>query len=99
MANVRMDLKIQNKITSSINAIQKKLDALPQEAYKEFVKNTPIRTGNARRNTKLQGDEIQANYNYAQKLNEGYSQQSPDGMTTPTEVFLKKRLNQILKGK
>jgi hypothetical protein len=99
MANVRMDLKIQNKITSSIASIQKKLDALPQEAYKEFVKNTPIRTGNARRNTKLRGDEIQANYAYAEKLNEGYSQQSPDGMTSPTEAFLKKRLKQILKGK
>jgi len=99
MADLRMNLKIQNKITSSIASIQKKLNALPQEAFKEFVKNTPIRSGNARRNTKLQGDEIQANYAYAEKLNEGYSQQSPDGMTSPTEAFLKRRLKQILKGK
>ena len=100
MANeIKMNLNIQNKITSSIARIQKKLDKLPQEAYKEFVKNTPVRSGNARRNTKLRGDEIQANYAYAQRLNEGYSQQSPDGMTSPTEAFLKKRLKQILKGK
>jgi len=99
MSDLRMNLKIKNTITSSLATIQKKLDALPKEAYKEFVKNTPIRSGNARRSTKLVGDEIHANYPYAKKLNEGYSDQSPEGMTEPTEEFLKKRIKQILKGK
>lgn len=92
-------LTIQNNITSSIEKIQKKLDELPKEAHKEFVKNTPIRTGNARRKTKLSKDTIEANYPYAKRLDEGYSSQSPNGMTKPTEDFIKKRMKQILKGK
>ena len=92
-------LTIQNNITSSINKIQQKLDNLPKEAHQEFVKNTPIRTGNARRKTKLNKDTIEANYPYAQRLDEGYSKQSPKGMTKPTEDFIKKRVKQILKGK
>lgn len=92
-------LKIQNNISSSIDKIQQKLDNLPKEAHQEFVKNTPIRTGNARRKTKLNKDTIEANYPYAQRLDEGYSKQSPKGMTKPTEDFIKKRVKQILKGK
>jgi hypothetical protein len=92
-------LTIQNNITSSINKIQQKLDNLPNEAHKEFVKNTPIRTGNARRKTRLSKDTIEANYPYAQRLDEGYSSQSPKGMTKPTEDFVNKRMKQILKGK
>lgn len=92
-------LTIQNNISSSIDKIQKKLEELPKEAHQEFVKNTPIRTGNARRKTKLNKDTIEANYPYAQRLDEGYSKQSPKGMTKPTEDFIKKRVKQILKGK
>lgn len=92
-------LTIQNNITSSINKIQEKLNNLPQEAYKEFVKTTPIRTGNARRKTKLNKDTIEANYPYAKRLDEGYSSQAPKGMTKPTEDFINKRMKQILKGK
>lgn len=88
-----------NKMTSSVKNIQKKLKNLPKEAFTEFVKDTPIRSGHARRSTKLNGNVINANYAYAKRLDEGYSQQSPDGMTKPTEVFIKKRVAQILKGK
>jgi hypothetical protein len=88
-----------NKITSSLKNIQKKLDNLPKEAFTEFVKDTPIRSGNARRKTKLNGNTITAGYAYAKRLDEGYSPQSPDGMTKPTEDFIKKRMAQILKGK
>ncbi|CAB4153401.1 hypothetical protein UFOVP623_22 [uncultured Caudovirales phage] len=100
MANdITMNVNIKNTISSSLAKIQKKLDALPKEAFNEFVKETPIRSGNARRNTKLVGDEIRANYPYAKRLDEGYSQQSPDGMVKPTEAFLQKRMKQILRGK
>jgi hypothetical protein len=63
----------KNTMTASLQRIQKRLDALPQLAYKEFVKNTPIRSGNARRKTRLQKDTIIAAYPYAQRLDEGYS--------------------------
>jgi hypothetical protein len=97
-----------NKITNSVKRIQRKLDKVPQEAYKEFVKNTPVKTGNARRNTKLKGDTIEAKYQYAQVLDKGRhmtrrgmrgSEQAPQGMTKPTEDFIKKRVSQIIKAK
>ena len=88
-----------NKLTPSLRAIQKKLARLPNEAFVQFVKDTPIRSGNARRKTKLIGNKIVAGYNYAQKLDEGFSKQAPDGMTAPTEDFIKNRIAQILKGK
>ncbi len=90
---------VNDNITSSLKRIKAKLKLLPQEAYKEFVKDTPVRSGNARRSTKLNGNVIAANYPYAKRLDEGYSQQAPDGMTAPTEAFIKKRVKQILKGK
>ena len=94
-----MSVKIKNNISKSINGILQKIDHLPKEAYAEFVKDTPIRSGNARRKTKLSGNKIIAGYNYAQKLDEGFSRQAPDGMTKPTEEFIKKRMTQIIKGK
>ena len=86
-------------MSSSLKRIQKKLSNVPKEAYKEFVSDTPIRSGNARRKTKLKGKTIVADYPYAKRLDEGYSKQSPDGMTKPTEAFIQKRVAQILKGK
>ncbi len=86
-------------MSSSLKNIQRKLDNLPKEAYQEFVKETPIRSGNARRKTKLKGKTIVADYAYAKRLDEGYSKQSPDGMTKPTEDFIQKRATQIMKGK
>ena len=94
-----MSVTIKDNITKSLKNIQKNLSVVPKEAYQEFVDETPIRTGNARRKTRLQGKTINANYPYAKRLDEGYSKQSPDGMTKPTEAFIKKRVKQILRGK
>lgn len=97
-----------NTMAASIKRIQRKLDKLPQEAYDVFKKTTPIKTGNARRNTKLKGKTIEANYQYAQVLDKGRhmtrrgmrgSEQAPEGMTKPTEQYIKKRVGQILKAK
>jgi hypothetical protein len=84
-------------MTASLRRIQSQLDRVPQEAYNVFVKVTPKKTGNARRNTKLQGNEIQANYAYAQPLDQGWSKQAPNGMTQPTEQYIKRRLAQIIR--
>lgn len=67
-----------NKVLSTLNE-QKITDV----AHQAFVQNTPFRTGNARRNTLKSGNEIDANYPYAQRLEEGYSDQAPRGMTEP----------------
>lgn len=80
--------------------MKNELKELPEEAYKVFVANTPIRSGNARRKTKLRNKKtIDANYGYAERLDEGYSKQSPKGMVEPTEQFIEKEFIKIMTGK
>lgn len=94
-----MSITIKDNITSSLQRINKQISNLPKEAFTQFVKDTPIRSGNARRKTKLSGNKIIAGYNYAQKLDEGFSKQAPEGMTKPTEQFIEKRMAEILRKK
>lgn len=86
----------ENTIPAATRRIQRQLNKLPDEAYDVFYKETPIRTGNARSKTRLRGDTIDANYPYAQRLDDGYSRQSPRGMILPTMQYLRKRLRQII---
>jgi hypothetical protein len=90
-------------ITLNMSAVSKMFDqaeavakTLPKEALDYFVDSTPIRTGNARRSTRLRGNTIDADYNYAERLDEGYSRQSPKGMSGPTEKFLQKRIDDLI---
>lgn len=89
--------------TKDLNNLLKDVESLKPDllnsAYKFFVAHTPIRSGNARRNTIKTDDAIIADYAYAQRLDEGYSKQSPEGMTGPTLEFLEKEVEKILKGK
>lgn len=75
--------------SNSVNRLNKVLQTLNNKnisdvAYKTFKDKTPIRSGNARNKTKLRGNTIDANYPYAQRLEEGYSKQAKNGMTEPT---------------
>jgi uncharacterized damage-inducible protein DinB len=88
---------VNNGMTASLRRIQSELDRLPQQAYDFWVKATPKDTGNARRLTALKKNEIQANYAYAQRLDEGWSKQAPNGMSQPTEQFIKQRTDKILR--
>jgi hypothetical protein len=93
-----MSVKLtKNAITASVRRIQSLLDKIPQQAYNHWVTITPKDTGNARRRTKLKGNEIQANYAYAERLDTGWSKQAPDGMSKPTEKFIAQRLKQIIR--
>ena len=90
-------------VTLNMSAVSKMFDqaekvakTLPKEAYDVFRDNTPIRSGNAFRSTRLRGNTIDADYNYAERLDEGYSRQSPKGMTGPTEKFLQKRIDDLI---
>lgn len=65
-------------------------------AYKEFVKNTPVATGNARKKTSQVRDEIRAEYPYAGRLDQGYSKQSPRGMVEPTMEWIQRYIKQKL---
>ena len=88
---------VNNGMTASLRRIQSELDRLPQQAYDFWVKATPKDTGNARRQTALKKNEIQANYAYAKRLDEGWSKQAPNGMSQPTEQFIKQRTDKILR--
>jgi len=66
---------------------------ISREAFKKFVDVTPFKSGNAKRSTKLQGNSINADYNYADVLDKGRhmtnrgmrgSKQAPKGMSEPT---------------
>jgi hypothetical protein len=90
---------MSGQIVKRINQLEKALDPnnLAREAFDYFRGITPIRKGNARRSTHLQGDEIQADYAYAQRLDDGYSPQAPRGMTKPTEKFIQEYIRKQVK--
>lgn len=97
----------------------KQIDQLPQQAYDFFnfgkgiidvkgFKGTPIKTGNARRKTKLRKTVIEANYTYAQVLDKGRhltnrgmrgSLQAMEGMTRPTIQYLRLLFRRIIRSR
>lgn len=79
-------------MSASIGKIVARFDELPQDAYDFWKGITPVKTGNARRRTRLQGRKIKANYNYAVPLDNGWSKQAPQGMSEPTERYIKQRI-------
>jgi hypothetical protein len=94
--------KSQDNVISSLNKIQKQLETLAPGAYKVWLENTPVRTGNAKRSTRLRQStstkgEIDANYDYAVPLDQGRSRKSPQGMSRPTLAWLNKTLRSIMR--
>lgn len=68
-------------------------DRVAKQAFKFFVDQTPIRSGNARRSTRLDDTTIVADYAYAERLDTGWSKQAPDGMSAPTEAEIERLMN------
>ena len=92
MATLKKDL-----MTPDLKQRVKQLTTLAREAYTVWLQNTAKKTGNARRSTRLKGDVIEANYAYAERLDQGWSKQTPKGMSKPTEEFIRKRTQKILR--
>jgi len=90
---------VRDGITPDLTAAQRDLRRLPEGAYKIFRSHTPIRTGKARRNTTLRDTVIDANYDYATRLDSGWSNQAPDGMTKPTNDYIRRTLDKIFVGR
>ena len=88
-----------DKISTNVKKKIAQLNAVPGQAYTFFKAHTPIKTGNARSRTTLKKDTIVAAYPYAQQLDDGRSRQAPDGMSKPTEAFVKKTTDKIMKRK
>lgn len=95
MIDIKLD--IQDRITGDITKLKRELGAVPKAAVTEYQKLTPVKSGNARKRTTLKGNSIQANYPYAQRLDEGWSKQAPKGMTKPWELWLQKHLDKLMK--
>lgn len=85
----------RDQITGQIRRVRQQLRQVPQQAYDKFVDLTPVRSGNARRRTRLRGDVIEANYAYAERLDQGWSRQAPQGMTRPWQAWLDRQLRRI----
>jgi len=90
---------VRDAITPSLLLKQRELQKIPLQAKDEFVKLTPKRTGNARSKTSLQNETIVANYDYARKLDKGYSKQAPQGMSKPLYQWLRRKFDFIIKRK
>ena len=82
-------------IAKRLDALKTGVQDLPKDAHAFFVKATPIDTGNARASTDLVGDEIQANYDYANALNTGWSRQAPNGMTGQTIDHVRDQIKKL----
>jgi hypothetical protein len=95
VANGKVDLK---DFHQQMGKAKKLADDLPEQAYHQFIKNTPVDTGNARKRTKLQNNTIVADYVYSQRLDAGYSDQAPKGMVEPTEKWIQQEVDRRLKG-
>lgn len=78
---IKVDSRDVEKMFGELQGLPR--DAMIQ-AFPFLKKKTPIKTGNARRNTKLQNTTIKSNYSYAGDLDDGTSRQAPDGFTEPT---------------
>ena len=87
----------KDTISPSIKKMKAALELLPQQAYKQWVKDTPIDTGNARRKTRLNKNTIEAQYPYAQRLDEGSSKQAPKGMSVPVQKFVEQQMRKIIR--
>lgn len=63
-----------------------------QDTFKYYKQETPKKGGNARNKTKFNQNRnrIQSNYDYAGRLDTGWSKQSPKGFTKPSLNFLEK---------
>jgi len=85
MSNITARLKKVEMVLNDRN--------IAQHVVTIFKEETPIDSGNARRSTTLKSNVIEADYPYAQVLNQGRrpttrgmrgSKQAPEGMTKPT---------------
>lgn len=89
--------KVSDRMTPSLERIKMEVNKLPKAAYNFFVKETPRKSGNARKQTKLQGNTINADYPYARKLDKGSSKQAPRGMTEPTVEYIERIAKQKIR--
>lgn len=94
-----MRAKINTKgFKNKMDKLEKVPNKTIEESYTELKKNTPVRSGNARNRTKLNKSNhtINSNYDYAGRLNSGWSKQAPKGFTEPTVKFMQRYISDLI---
>lgn len=93
---VNVDL---TNVLSQLKANKNLARDLIDSAGEYFIKKTPIRSGNARRNTIVESSHkrIVADYPYSERLDTGWSRQAPEGMVKPTLDFIEKEVQKKIK--
>jgi hypothetical protein len=106
--DIKFDVKVNNKITTDLIRKQQQITKLPEQAFHYWKSITPIHSGNARRKTRFDraNEQIVADYPYAEVLDQGRgvrdgqmrgSTQAPKGMSKPTEEYIAKQLQKIMR--
>lgn len=89
--------KTKDTMTRSLKKVESQLEAIAEEAFDYLVSITPKDRGNARRKTRLRDQTIEMRYPYAERLDNGYSDQAPNGMSTPTLKYLQKNKKKLVR--
>lgn len=93
---IKVDINIDDGLTRVLKGMETELRKYPDEAEAKFISLTPVKTGNARRNTNLNSQQIiEASYPYAERLDQGWSKQAPRGMTRPFEQWVQNKVRKI----
>tara|TARA_R100001463_G_scaffold43503_2_gene90699 strand:+ start:6505 stop:6795 length:291 start_codon:yes stop_codon:yes gene_type:complete len=86
-----------SEVTRMLKQLEEMGPNVMKESGKFFKAKTPIRSGNARRNTSTKDTTIKANYGYAARLDEGWSSQAPQGMSGDTIKDMESQVNKIVR--
>jgi len=81
------------------NDINKAISTSMEDTFNYYKKETPKKGGNARNKTKFNKsrNSIKSNYDYAGRLDSGWSKQSPKGFTKPSLNFLENTITKKFK--
>ena len=95
-----MSVTVKNNTNKFFTRLVDLPEDLMQRSYTFLKSKTPIKSGNARKKTKLQKKNrvIKSNYAYAGRLDEGWSGQAPKGFTDPTIKEMDKIVDNLLRG-
>lgn len=95
-----MSVTVKNNTDKFFTRLLDLPEDLMQRSYTFLKSKTPIRSGNARKSTKLQKKNrvINSDYAYAGRLDEGWSKQAPKGFTDPTQKEMDKIVDTLLRG-
>jgi hypothetical protein len=92
----RVEVTGISALTRSLNtAVDKIVKSVENTVYKTARANTPVLTGNAKKNWRRKeepkGFTVENRVPYIERLDKGYSKKKPKGMTGPTLTEINRR--------